>query len=54
MKRNYFIVSKPLRYLNIKNIPGFEQIPSKRLIIVDQFIKADEFYKNVCLYENCW
>lgn len=54
MKSNYFIVSKPLRYLNIKNIPGFEQIPSKRLIIVDQFNKADEFYKNVCLYENCW
>ena len=38
--------------LNIKNIPGFEQIPSKRLIIIDKFNKADEFYTQLSLIEN--
>lgn len=37
MEINYFMVSKPIRYLNIRNIPGFNKIPNKRLIVVGNF-----------------
>lgn len=54
MKSNYFVVSKPLRYLNITNIPGFQNIVHKRLIVINQFCNADAFFLNVCRYDSSW
>lgn len=54
MKSNFFTVSKPLRYLNIKNLPNFDIIPHKKLIIIDQFYGAKDFYHKVDKVDNSW
>lgn len=54
MEVNYFMVSKPIRYLNIRNIPGFDKIPNKRLIVVGNFNKSENFCENIRRFDNVW
>lgn len=50
MVNSYFIVSKPLQYINALNIPSRGK---RSLILVDGFINARDFYQNVAKL-NFW
>lgn len=54
MRRDVFIVSKPLRFLNIKNVVPNCGDSHKTLIVVDSFADAYNFKMNVEKFDTSW
>lgn len=52
--KNVFICSKPLQFLNIKNIVNNERYNNKLLIIIDNFKSAKTFKDKILIEDKSW